>query len=118
MRKREKGEVIGGAVLQRQEVETDAIEIWVVASRLLGRLTESSRPHISRRHDRAAELPAPEKGPRRDPCLFPDRRRRIGHRHRIRCREGFDQPFFQFALDHRLFRRLSWRRRSCGGLVL
>lgn len=49
MRKREKGEVIGGAVLQRQEVETDALEIWIVASRLLGRLTESSRPHISRK---------------------------------------------------------------------
>jgi len=49
MRKREKGEVFRSAVLQRQEVEADVLEIWIVASRLLGRLTESSRPLIRRK---------------------------------------------------------------------
>lgn len=37
-----------GAV-RRQEVEADVLEIWMVASRLLGRLTESTRPRIRRK---------------------------------------------------------------------
>lgn len=49
MRKRGKGEAFGDAILQRQEVEADVLEIWIVASRLLGRLTETTLPRTRRK---------------------------------------------------------------------
>lgn len=49
MRKRENEKALGSATLRRREVEADVLEIWIVASRLLGRLTESSLPRFSRK---------------------------------------------------------------------
>ena len=52
VRKREKGGAFKPAVdgvVRRQEIEADVLEIWIVASRLLGRLTESSPPPIRRK---------------------------------------------------------------------
>lgn len=42
---------VDGAV-RRHEVESDVLEIWIVASRLLGRLTDSSRPLLGRKAQR------------------------------------------------------------------
>lgn len=61
MRKRDKGDVFRGAALQRQEVEADVLEIWIVASRLLGRLTESSRPRIRRKTRPRGRIPRARK---------------------------------------------------------
>ena len=34
---------------RRREVEADVLAMWIVASRLLGRLTESGQPSLSRK---------------------------------------------------------------------
>lgn len=50
--KREQGEAFVSAVdrhRRRQEIEADVLEIWIVASRLLGRLTEPGQPLARRR---------------------------------------------------------------------
>lgn len=71
MRKREKGEAFRGAVLPRQEVEADALEIWIVASRLLGRLTESSRPPIRRKTRPRGRAPRARKATASRSLLIP-----------------------------------------------
>ena len=44
-------------IVRRQEIEADVLEIWIVASRLLGRLAEPRRPPARRKarpHGRTA----------------------------------------------------------------
>ena len=48
---------------RRQEIEADVLEIWIVASRLLGRLTEPSQPLARRRTARVIKTTVSRSAP-------------------------------------------------------